>query len=89
MPDGDMQYILSQEEYDELKRHADAHRPDLTPKQLQKLCTEICDTMPVNWGWNGPDPKPWGCKLSKDHEWYCDKCPVQRLCPSDEQEFSK
>ena len=78
-----MQYILSKEEYDALVKQA--HEKDhikLTRDELQALCTEISDTMPVNWGWGGPDPKPWGCIHSEKDEWYCDSCPVQKICPS-------
>jgi hypothetical protein len=77
-----MQYILSQEEYNALqsKRKEDLR---LSQKKLQTLCTKIADTMPVKWGWGQPDdPKPWGCYLSKDYEWYCDKCPVTDICPA-------
>ena len=94
-----MMYILTQEEFDELKQKAATPkpwRPDITTKQLQKLCTKICDEMPVVWGWTGPgpDPKPWGCKITKErgdagYEWYCDKCPVELLCPHNEKDFSK
>ena len=91
-----MMYILTQAEYDELKQKAaqpKPWRPDITTKQLQKLCSEIADTMPVNWGWNGPDPKPWGCIITRykeeGTEWYCDTCPVQALCPHEDKEYSK
>lgn len=62
---------------------------------LQKVCTHYADTFPVKWGWGKPDPKPWGCKLTveaaedRDCEWYCDKCPAQEICPSDDKEYSK
>jgi hypothetical protein len=79
-----MQYILTQAEYDELKRVKEMHFNVMT-KRLQELCTKVADEMPVNWGWNGPDPKPWGCIHSKDLEWYCDTCPVSSFCPSDKQ----
>lgn len=83
-----MQYILTQAEYDELKRKQSLQL-ELSEKKLQALCTKIADAMPVTWGWGGPDPKPWGCKLSAEDEWYCDKCPVQDICPSDEKDWSK
>jgi len=84
-----MQYILSQEEYDELRKKRNREWA-LTQKQLQKLCTKIADEMPVKWGWGEPDdPKPWGCILSTKHEWYCDKCPVQEICPSPNKSWSK
>ena len=56
--------------------------------------------MPIKVGWGDPDPRPWGCILTKQkeegegyggesYEWYCDKCPVRRICPSKEKRFSK
>lgn len=90
-----MQYILSQEEYDELKAKKNLDFKMKT-KELQKLCTKICDTMPVNWGWGNhdgrTDPKPWGCILSvkdNDYEWYCDTCPVTEICPYPNKNWSK
>lgn len=92
-----MMYILSEDEYKELKANADrgarlaGHTAvGMTTKQLQKLCTLIADTMPVKWGWarrGEPDPpKPWGCIITAEkqdppQEWYCDTCPVHNLCP--------
>lgn len=98
-----MMYILTEAEYDALvaKQKADRRIGWLTKKQLQKLCTEIADTMPVVWGWGGPDPKPWGCMITvenadradpddyPDTEWYCDKCPVHSICEYDEKRHSK
>jgi hypothetical protein len=84
-----MQYILSQQEYDEL-RSIQKRRIALSDKRLQTLCTKIADTMPVKWGWETPDvAKPWGCILSVDHEWYCDQCPVQEICPNVSKAWSK
>jgi hypothetical protein len=61
---------------------------------LQQICTYYADTVPVKWGWACPDPKPWRCKLTVEvsepgREWYCDKCPAQEICPSDDKEYSK
>lgn len=86
-----MQYLLTKEEYDALHTRKEEHIA-LEKKKLQKLCTKIANEMPVVWGWGGPDPKPWGCYLTareNDEEWYCDKCPVQEICPSDERDYSK
>lgn len=77
-----MQYILTQEEYDNLKsiQEAVVHS---NKKKLQVLCTKIADTMPVRWGWDsGEEAKPWGCIHSTNHDWYCDSCPVTEICPS-------
>lgn len=79
-----MQYILSQEEFDSLIKKTKQHEHiRLSNEELMNLCQKIADTMPVNCGWGGPDPKPWGCKYTKDFEWYCDSCPVQKICPAD------
>lgn len=83
-----MQYILSQEEYDALIEEKENHI-QMSNAQLQKLCTKIADEMPVKWGWGGPDPKPWGCLITQDDEWYCDKCPVQEICPHEWKSWSK
>lgn len=84
-----MQYILTQEEYDRLKEKA---RPRIliSDKQLQILCTKIANEMPVKWGWGGPDPKPWTCiRNEENRDWYCDKCPVQTICPNPDKEWSQ
>ena len=88
-----MQYILTEKEYRTLIEKANRK-----PKWLQKLCTKICDTMPVMWeGWSDPqpqpNPKPWGCIFTREKatkcEWYCDQCPVQEVCPYECKEYSK
>lgn len=89
-----MQYILSEEEYTALKE-VQTNQVKLAQKKLQTLCSKICDTMPVKWGWGGPDPKPWTCILTHEaheddiDEWYCDKCPVTEICPHPCKEWSK
>lgn len=84
-----MQYILTQQEYDEL-RERKQHHIKLERSKLQALCTKIANEMPVKWGWGGSDPKPWGCRLSDEEgDWYCDKCPVTEICPSDEKDWSQ
>jgi hypothetical protein len=83
-----MQYILSEEEYEALQSKQ-TEQLQLNNKKLQALCTKIANEMPVKWGWGGPDPKPWGCKLTDEDEWHCDKCPVSEICPSDDKDWSK
>lgn len=86
-----MMYILTQEEYVELKQ-AKSEKIQMSKKKLQTLCTKIANEMPVNWGWGGPDPKPWGCIHTENDEydeWYCDKCPVQEICPEEWKNWSK
>lgn len=84
-----MQYVLTQAEYDELRTK---QKLDLKLKkdQLQQLCTQIADTMPVtvSWFYEGK-PTPWGCMLTAQEQWYCDECPVQDICPLDHKAWSK
>ena len=87
-----MQYILSEEEYTALKDAAKA-RLELNQKGLQELCTEICNTMPVKY-WGNEEAMPWGCMLTADddngyNEWYCDECPVKKICPCTYKSYSK
>lgn len=45
-----MQYILTEEEYQELKKKQILEL-DIQKRKLQKLCTKIANTMPVfYWG---------------------------------------
>lgn len=80
-----MQYILTQQEYDELLERKQ-HHIKLERSNLQALCTQIANEMPVKWGRGA---EPWGCILTEENEWYCDKCPVQEICPSDRKDWSQ
>ena len=84
-----MQYVLTQDEYDELVRtqKLDLH---MQKDKLQKLCSSIADQMPVSVKWfNEGKPTPWGCVLTSEFEHYCDHCPVQDICPNEHKEWSK
>ena len=84
-----MKYLLSEAEFRDLSEEANKEPlVDMTEKQLQSLCTKICDAMPVET-WHGKDKKPWGCILSKESRIYCDECPVQNICPHPNKEWSK
>ena len=84
-----MQYLLTEQEYNDL-RASNYNNIRAKKDELQKLCTLIADTMPVSVEWlNGGEPAPWNCILSEETEWYCDRCPVRSICPSDDKEFSK
>lgn len=92
-----MQYLLTSNEYHELKDLGDKELAAIKAT-LQDLCTKVADHMPVKWGWGPPYgedgksldvPKPWGCILSTDREWYCDKCPVRQVCPYERKNWSK
>lgn len=84
-----MQYVLTQEEYDELKDVVKMVE-EANKKMLQNLCTRVAQLEPVI-GWDTRcDPQPWGCELGSDtEELCCDKCPVRTVCPCDDKEFSK
>ena len=86
-----MQYILSEEEFKELQARAKkADRFRINDEQLQELCIEIANNMPVRWGWGGDERKPWTCILTEGgHDWYCDQCPVSKICPHPHKEWSK
>ena len=62
-----MQYILTQEEYDNLKKKQKTEF-QLSKNNLQNLCTKIANNMPVDWGWGENNPKPWGCILTVKDE---------------------
>lgn len=86
-----MQYLLSAEEYSALKAGAQVER-DALKADLQKLCTLVACHMPIQRDWESRDrpERPWGCILVKaQHPGYCDKCPVQDLCPHVLKEFSR
>lgn len=88
-----MQYILTQQEYDELRGEQRAKL--LSNKaELQKLCTAAANHVPVPrpWAMGDKTPAPWGCILdpnSPNHDGYCDDCPAQGLCPHDGKEYSQ
>ncbi len=81
-------YILTQEEYNMLleKREAGLR---MSETKLQELCTKIANEMPVKTWMNDGKPTPWNCILTEDHEWYCDECPVQKICPNKYKSWSK
>ena len=83
-----MQYLLTENEYIELVRAADESKNTMR-KSEQELCTNIANTMPIDWGWGDGNPKPWRCILTAENEWYCDSCPVQDICPYEDKLWSK
>lgn len=80
-----MMYILTEEEYKKLR-----DRPVLgiDKKQLQTLCTDICNAMPVKVDWMDTI-EPWQCILTTSGDHYCDECPVKLICPHPYKEWSK
>lgn len=87
-----MKYILSEKEYAILTKWSDEERKK-NDQLIFDLCRKVCDNMPVDWGWGGNDPKPWGCMVTEliedDSEWFCDECPVQIECPYQHKKYSK
>jgi len=89
-----MQYILTQAEYDALRAKAVATPITalIEKDQLQKLCTDAANYVPVaGWSPSGR-PHPWGCVLDKkghNYNGYCDDCPAVNICPHTDKDFSK
>ena len=81
-----MMYVLSQEEFDELQLKKKQITDD-AQKILQDLCTRVADSEILTAGNNRG--QPWGCIKSLHHEWYCDGCPVQDVCPNPDKEWSQ
>lgn len=75
-----MQYLLTKEEYEDLINKANVKNLQ-NKEQLQELCTNLANHMPVLF-WDNKEPKVWGCIRTSEHEWYCDNCPAQDLCPT-------
>ena len=85
-----MQYILSEEEMEEVRQLRAKMKTLPDVGKLQEMCTKIADECPTWRGWDGKaEPSPWGCALSSDDEWYCDECPVQDICPREWKSWSK
>lgn len=85
-----MQYLLTQEEYNKLQNEAARGRELPDDKELQELCTEIANTMPVLLSWRpAEEPKPWGCIITAESVHYCDYCPAKTICPNKEKHYSK
>lgn len=86
-----MQYILTQQEYEVLKRE-ERLRTEAQIADLQKLCTLAAQHIPivVEW-WADKTPRPWGCILGPREQdpMYCDRCPAQEVCPHPGKEWSK
>ena len=84
-----MQYLLTEQEYNDLitrGKKAEEKQKEI----LQDLCTKVADHMPVLWGWSKDEkPKVWQCIHSVEGEWYCDSCPVQKVCPEQYKHWSK
>ena len=85
-----MQYILSEEEMEEVRQLRAKMKRLPSVDKLQKMCTKIADEWPTFKGCDGTDePIPWECILSVDYEHCCDECPVQNICPLEWKSWSK
>ena len=83
-----MQYILSEEEYKDLQRRATLI--NISPAQLQNLCTKIANEMPIIHNRSKiHSPEPWRCMLTEPDGWCCNQCPVKTICPHDDKSWSK
>jgi len=81
-----MMYMLTEEEYAALQEKNRKITED-AQKVLQDLCTRVADSEILTEGWlRGA---AWGCVLTADSEWYCDRCPVQDVCPYEYKVWSK
>jgi hypothetical protein len=86
-----MQYLLSEQEYEELKSSAIKQR-FRADAQLQEFCTLAAQHIPVKIPWLKSSPVPWGCILSEDDNnstHCCDECPAVKFCPYEDKEFSQ
>lgn len=88
-----MQYILSEEEFKDLKGEKNARNEEFN-KKLQVLCTLAAKHVPVQSyiGWNFDTRtnnvnKAWGCILDGSNG-YCDYCPSRNICPYDKKKYS-
>lgn len=84
-----MQYMLTEEEYTELKREHSA-KAKAASDRLQEICVLAAQHIPVPHEWSSDKtPRPWGCILAKPSPGYCDDCPVSEICPNPRKEWSK
>jgi len=83
-----MQYILTEEEYTELKKTRKLEDA-VNKEKLQELCTLVANHAPATRPWDKENTSPWHCGINSKHESYCDHCPCQDLCPNPFKEWSK
>lgn len=82
-----MQYIMSQEEMEAVERDRKTLGCLPSADDLQKFCTMVADTTPVQEGW--AKGQVWGCILTVKREHYCDACPAEKVCPYHDKHWSK
>lgn len=82
-----MQYILTQEEMDAQREKLSALERLPSIDDLQTFCSFVADNLILANGWRAGTA--WGCILTSKHEWYCDDCPAQKVCPYPDKKWSK
>lgn len=76
----DMQYILTEEEYRQLKQDL-IDEKNYSRNVINKLCQMVADHLPLEtYPGTKENPKPWGCVMTRKGTWYCDGCPVREMC---------
>jgi len=88
-----MKYILSEEEYQDLKRLQDDYS-EKKKSELIDFCMLAAKHIPVPRPWMGDDAdeQPWGCILDGESDmWmgYCDDCPATEICPYESKNWSQ
>lgn len=84
-----MQYILTQDEFQELTRLKKNYEKGEIDK-LQKFCTFVAENLPIIVSWDkDKEPRIWGCILTENHHGYCDQCPAKEVCPNQHKYYSK
>jgi hypothetical protein len=90
-----MQYILTEEEYNQLKNDPKNQKSE-TDKIIADLCRMVADNKVIKREdvnkldksfWR--EEAPWKCIRSTDYEWYCDLCPVKKICTWPHKNYSK
>lgn len=93
-----MQFILTEEEYNYLRKQAEDKYSMPNKDTLQRTCSYIADNWKTHKAFTEYDPMtqcmlgemiPWGCILTVDFEHVCDDCPVQNICPLEHKSWSK
>jgi predicted transcriptional regulator len=81
-----MMYIITEAEMAGLTA-TQIRRTEEERKKLQDVCSFVADNMPIQF--SDDQHAPWGCILTNKKVWYCDKCPVETICPHDNKSWSK
>ena len=84
-----MQYLLTEEELQDLQRKAEAFSDlGFTLNELQTFCSKVADQMPIHRSFDPDEKEPWGCILTTGNQ-YCDACPARIICPNKNKQWSK